>query len=157
VAQPIHDGATGGFTSYACFDLRRDFAAVAFLNAHPAFPFAAFLGEPIRQRLSREPALSLTPISVLPAGRIRSFVAYWITMLAAGSFMFCCRLGLKGFAALSCFPGDGFCQPDTPAPTPSTCLLARASPSVFYRTCGTTASIPIACFGSSTWSSLASR
>jgi hypothetical protein len=43
---------------------------------------------------------------VLPAGRIRSFIAYWITMLAAGSFMFCCRLGLKGFAALSCFPDD---------------------------------------------------
>ena len=65
-------------------------------------------------------------------------------------------LGLNGFAALSCFPGDGFCQADTPARTPSTCLRARASPSVFYGPCGTTASIPLACFGSSTWSSLAS-
>ena len=33
------------------------------------------------------------------AGPIRSFFAYWITMLAAGTFVFCCVLGLQGFAA----------------------------------------------------------
>ncbi len=96
----MHNGATGGFTSFAFFNPRRDFAAVVFLNAAPAtFPFIQFLGEHVRQRLSGEPALSLTPVSVPAAGPIRSFFAYWITMLAAGAFTFCCVLGLQGFAA----------------------------------------------------------
>lgn len=95
-----HDGATGGFTSYACFNPRRDFAAVVLLNAHSAtFPIIGFLGEHVRQRLSGEPALSLTPVSVPAAGPIRSFFAYWITMLAAGMFTFCCVLAMQGFAA----------------------------------------------------------
>jgi hypothetical protein len=51
-------------------------------------------------RISGKPALSLTPISVPPAGPIRSFFAYWIAMLAAGVFIFCCVLALQGFAAL---------------------------------------------------------
>jgi CubicO group peptidase (beta-lactamase class C family) len=95
-----HNGATGGFSSYACFDPGRDFAAVVFLNAAPVtFPFIEFLGEHIRQRLSGEPALSLTPVSVPAAGPIRSFFAYWITMVAAGVFTFCCVLGMQGLAA----------------------------------------------------------
>ena len=95
-----HNGATGGFTSYACFHPRRDFAAVVLLNAAPtAFPFIQFLGAHVQQRLSGEPALSLTPVSVPAAGPIRSFFAYWITMVAAGAFTFCCVLGLQGCAA----------------------------------------------------------
>jgi CubicO group peptidase (beta-lactamase class C family) len=95
-----HDGATGGFTSYACFDPRRDFAAVVLLNSHSAtFPIIGFLGEHVRQRLSGEPALSLMPVSIPAAGPVRSFFAYWITMLAAGVFTFCCVLGMQGFAA----------------------------------------------------------
>ena len=96
----MHDGATGGFTSFALFNPRRDFAAVGFMNAAPVtFPFIQFLGEHVRQRLSGEPALSLTPVSVPAAGPIRSFFAYWITMLAAGAFTFCCVLGMQGLAA----------------------------------------------------------
>lgn len=95
----LHDGATGGFTSYACFDPRRDFAAVVLLNAHPVFPFSALLGEHVRQRLSGSPALSLAPVSVPPAGPVRSLFAYWISTVAAGAFMFCCVLSLQGFAA----------------------------------------------------------
>ncbi|MBV9037448.1 MAG: serine hydrolase [Acidobacteriaceae bacterium] len=95
-----HGGATGGFTSFAFFDPRRDFAAVGFLNATPAtFPFMEVLAEHVRQRLSGKAALSLTPVSVPPAGPLRSFLAYWVTMLAASVFMFCCVLGLQGFAA----------------------------------------------------------
>ncbi|HEV2447458.1 MAG TPA: serine hydrolase, partial [Candidatus Sulfopaludibacter sp.] len=95
-----HDGATGGFTSFACFDPRREFAAVVMLNAHPlTFPVVGFLGEHVRERLAGEPALSLAPVSVPPAGPIRCFFAYWIAMLAAGAFMFCVVLGLQGFAA----------------------------------------------------------
>jgi CubicO group peptidase (beta-lactamase class C family) len=97
----LHSGATGGFTTYACFNPRRDFAAVVLLNAYPlAFPFIEVLSEHVSDRISGKPALSLTPISVPPAGPIRSFFAYWITMLAAGVFIFCCVLALQGFAAL---------------------------------------------------------
>lgn len=95
-----HGGATGGFTSVAFFNPQRDFAGVVFLNAAPVtFPFIEVLGEHVRQRLSGEPALSLAPVSVPAAGPIRSFFAYWITMVAAGLFIFCCVLGLQGFAA----------------------------------------------------------
>jgi len=97
-----HNGATGGFTAYACFFPRRDFAAVVLMNASPqAFPFTGVLSEHVVDRISGKPALSLTPISVPPAGPIRSFFAYWIAMLAAGVFMFCCVLALQGFAALA--------------------------------------------------------
>ena len=97
----LHSGATGGFTTYACFVPRRDFAAVVLLNAYPlAFPFTEVLSEHVLERISGKPALSLTPVSVPPAGPIRSFSAYWITMLAAGVFIFCCVLALQGFASL---------------------------------------------------------
>lgn len=96
-----HDGATGGFTSYVCFDPHRDFATVVLLNAHPVnLPMTIFLGEHVRQRLAGTPALSLTPILVAPAGPFRSFLAYWIAMLTAGLFTFCCVLGLQGVAQL---------------------------------------------------------
>lgn len=95
-----HGGATGGFTSGAFFDPRRDFAGVVLVNAdHLTFPFSAVLAEHVRQRLSGEPALSLSPVAVPPAGPIRSFFAYWVTMLAAGAFLFCAVLAVQGFAA----------------------------------------------------------
>lgn len=96
-----HNGATGGFTAYACYFPRRDFAAVVLLNASPlAFPFTSVLSEHVVERISGKPALSLTPVSVPPAGPVRSLFAYWIAMLAAGVFIFCCVLALQGFAAL---------------------------------------------------------
>lgn len=95
-----HDGATEGYSGFAFFDPRRDFAAVALLNSTPAtYPFVPVLAEHIRARLAGEPALSLAPVSVPPAGPLRSFLAYWVTMLTAGVFMFCCVLSLQGFAA----------------------------------------------------------
>lgn len=95
-----HSGATGGFTSFAFFDPHRDYAAVGVINGTSvAFPFIGVLEEHVRQRLSGEPALSLTPVSVPPAGPIRSFFAYWISIVAAAIFTFCCILGLQGLAA----------------------------------------------------------
>ena len=96
-----HSGATGGYTTYACFNPKRDFAAVVMFNAYSAaLPFTGMLSEHIVERLSGKPALSLAPISVPPAGPVRSFFAYWITMLAAGVFIFCCVLSLQGFSVL---------------------------------------------------------
>jgi CubicO group peptidase (beta-lactamase class C family) len=95
-----HDGATDGFTSYACFNPQLDFAAIVMMNARPvAMPVVGLLGEHVRQRLSGEPTFSLTAISVPPAGPVRSLCAYWVAMLAAGVFMFCCVLALQGAAS----------------------------------------------------------
>ena len=46
----------------------------------------------------------LWPLALFPAGSgvlglIRSFLAYWITMLASGAFIFCSVLGVQGLAA----------------------------------------------------------
>jgi hypothetical protein len=96
-----HNGATGGYTAYACFNPKRDFAAVVMFNAYPvAYPFNGVLSEHVVERISGKPALSLAPISVPPAGPVRSFFAYWIAMLSAGVFTFCCVLALQGFSAL---------------------------------------------------------
>ena len=96
----FHNGGTGGFTSYATFDPRREAAAVVLLNAGPSgLPFFEILGEHVRQRLAGEPALSLAPVSIPRAGPMRAFFAYWIAMFSAAAFMFCCVLGLQGIAA----------------------------------------------------------
>src|SRR5947208_6507381 len=66
-------------------------------------PLSEMLGQHIRQRLAGEPAISLDSVMVPASGGfvrlIRWFAVYWITMLAAGAFMFCCVLGLQGLAA----------------------------------------------------------
>src|SRR5262249_8608127 len=63
------------------------------------------IAEHIRQRLSGEPAISLATVLV-PAssglrGVLRSFGAYWFTMLAAGLFVYGLVLGVQGLAALA--------------------------------------------------------
>lgn len=96
----LHDGGTGGFTSYAFFNRRRDYAAVILMNAAPgSFPFVGVLGEYVRQRFAGEPAFSLEPVTVPPAGPIRSLAAYWVAIIAAGTFLFCAVLGLQGVAS----------------------------------------------------------
>jgi CubicO group peptidase (beta-lactamase class C family) len=96
----VHGGATGGFSSFVFFDPKRDFAAFGSLNAAPmTFPFIEVLNEHVRARLAGEPAMSLSPVSVPPAGPIRTFLAYWIAMIASGAFMFCCVLGIQGLTA----------------------------------------------------------
>ncbi len=100
-----HGGATAGFTSHAFFDPRADCAAVVLMNSGPN-PLLSpeLIGEHIRQRLTGEPAISLDTVLV-PAskgfrGVLRSFGAYWFTMLAAGVFVYGAVLGLQGLAAL---------------------------------------------------------
>ncbi len=56
--------------------------------------------------LALQPAVTLAGRSIPAAGGffslIRTFAAYWITMFAAGAFIFCCVLALQGIAALCC-------------------------------------------------------
>ncbi len=99
-----HSGATAGFTSYAFFNPRADCAAVVLMNSGPNGLLSPdIIGEHIRQRLLGEPAISLDTVLV-PASRgfwgvLRSFGAYWFTMLAAGVFVYGAVLGTQGLAA----------------------------------------------------------
>jgi CubicO group peptidase (beta-lactamase class C family) len=100
-----HGGATAGYTSYAFFDPKRDYAAIVLINTGPnlALP-AEQLGSYIRQRFTGVPAVSLA--KPLVAGKaslwttLRAFCAYWITLFAAGAFLFCSMLAVQGLAQL---------------------------------------------------------
>ena len=100
-----HSGATAGFTSQVFFNPRADYAAVVLLNSGPNRLLSpGMIGEHIRQRLSGEPAISLDSVLV-PAskgfwGVLRSYGAYWFTMLAAGVFVYGAVLGAQGLAQL---------------------------------------------------------
>jgi hypothetical protein len=99
-----HNGLISGYTSYAFFRPQRDDAGIVLFNNLPeAVSFSDMVGQHIRQRLAGEPAVSLASVTV-PANsgvvsRIRWFGVYWITMAAAGLFIFCCVLGMQGVAA----------------------------------------------------------
>lgn len=56
-----HNGATGGYSAYAFFNPKGDYAAVVLLNATigPQGSFADRLGEHISERLAGKPAISL--------------------------------------------------------------------------------------------------
>jgi CubicO group peptidase (beta-lactamase class C family) len=98
-----HDGGTAGFSSQAFFNPRADCAVVVLQNGQSTLLNPNLIGEHIRQRLMGEPAISLDTVLV-PATRgfpgvLRSFGAYWLTMLAAGVFIYGAVLGVQGLAA----------------------------------------------------------
>lgn len=99
-----HGGATAGFTSHAFFNPQTDTAAIVLMNTGPSLLLSpGLIAEHIRQRLRGEPAISLETV-VVPSqggftGALRSFAAYWLTMFAAGLFVFGAVLGLQGLAA----------------------------------------------------------
>jgi CubicO group peptidase (beta-lactamase class C family) len=99
-----HAGGTMAFTSYAFFNPRADCAAIVLINGQYQLLLPDLLGEHIRQRLVGEPAISLDTARV-PAttgfqGVLRSFGAYWFTMLAAGVFVYGAVLVVQGLASL---------------------------------------------------------
>lgn len=100
-----HNGETQGYSSYAFFRPKGDYAAVVLMNTAPnAFGLTGQLATHIRQRLAGEPAISLVNpvVSGYPGvlSFIRSFAAYWIAMFAAGTFIFSAMLTVQGFAQL---------------------------------------------------------
>ncbi len=100
-----HNGATAGYSSYASFHPKGDYAVVVLFNSGPgASGFAGRFGEHIRQRLAGQPAISLGNAVVsggsgLP-NQLRSLAAFWIAMLAAGVFIFCFVVSVQGLAQL---------------------------------------------------------
>jgi CubicO group peptidase (beta-lactamase class C family) len=100
-----HNGATAGYTSYADFDPQGDSAVVVLVNTGSGLGgFAGRFGEHIRQRLAGQPAISLQATVLSRTGGIlnviRSFDAYWVSMLAAGIFILCFVLTVQGLAQL---------------------------------------------------------
>jgi CubicO group peptidase (beta-lactamase class C family) len=98
-----HDGGTAGFSSQAFFNPRADCAAVVLINGQNRLLNPSLIGEHIRQRLMGEPAISfdtvLVPATTGFRGVLRSFGAYWFTMVAAGVFIYGAILGVQGLAA----------------------------------------------------------
>jgi CubicO group peptidase (beta-lactamase class C family) len=99
-----HGGATAGYTADAFFKPKGDYAAIVLSNTGLGTIISAdIIGDHIRSRLAGKSAISLAKVSVPASGGIRGairlFAVYWITMLAAGAFIFCCVLGVQGLAA----------------------------------------------------------
>jgi CubicO group peptidase (beta-lactamase class C family) len=99
-----HNGAIGGYTSYAFFDPQADYAAIVFINnGISGASFADRLGELIRQRLAGQPTMPLGSVHFPTRGRffsgLRMYAAYWSTMALSGAFIFFSVLGLQGIAA----------------------------------------------------------
>jgi CubicO group peptidase (beta-lactamase class C family) len=100
----FHGGRTEGYSSWAFFDPRGDYAAVVLVNRYEGAPgLEELLSDHIRARVFGEPAVSLDSVAI-PAsggflGLVRCFAVYWTTMFAAGAFVFCFVLGVQGLAA----------------------------------------------------------
>lgn len=101
----FHSGAVSGYTSHVFFNPVEDYAAVVLMNDRGAGSYlTGALAEHIRERLEGKPAIHLAS-PVIPArtrfvGIVRSFAAYWITIIAGSVFIFCCVLSLQGVAQL---------------------------------------------------------
>jgi CubicO group peptidase (beta-lactamase class C family) len=100
-----HNGATAGYSSFAFFYPQGDFGGVVLLNTTPRIiSFADQLGAHLGQRLAGLPAISLAN-PVIPGkedllSKLRSLAAFWMAMLAAGTFLFCAMLSVQGLAQL---------------------------------------------------------
>jgi CubicO group peptidase (beta-lactamase class C family) len=95
----FHDGGSLGFTTFLFFNPKEDSAAIVLSNSL----YAQLVGAHIRQRLAGLPAHSLASVNIPasggPQGVVRLFAVYWLTMLAAGAFIYCCVLGVQGLAS----------------------------------------------------------
>ena len=97
-------GASLGDSSVLFFNPKGDYAAAVLINnASNGIPLSEIIGEHIRQRLTGEPAISLANV-IVPAREgladtLRWYASYWITMVAAGAFIFCLVLSIQGWAA----------------------------------------------------------
>jgi CubicO group peptidase (beta-lactamase class C family) len=99
-----HGGSTSGFSADAFFNPKDDVAVIVLSNVATGTAASAdVLGEHIRARLDGRPAVSLAEITIPAAGGARSWIrlfgAYWLTMLAAGVFIFGLAMSAQGMAA----------------------------------------------------------
>ena len=100
----MHGGGMPGYTASALFHPGGDWAVAVLSNTGPGGLLSSdLIAEHVRQRIEGLPALSLAPVRIPAtggfAGLVRLFGAYWVTMIAAGAFVYCGVLGLQGLAA----------------------------------------------------------
>jgi CubicO group peptidase (beta-lactamase class C family) len=99
-----HNGAVAGYTSYAFFHPKGDYAGVVLFNAASPAGFTGLLGEHLVQRFAGKPAVSLANSVVPGKGGVlaaaRSLAVYWFTIVASGVFVLCCVLSVQGLAQL---------------------------------------------------------
>jgi CubicO group peptidase (beta-lactamase class C family) len=99
-----HAGALLAFTADGFFNPKEDIAAIVLSNVGPGTAVSAdALGEHVRARLDGKPAVSLAEVAIPPTGSvstwIRLLIAYWLTMIAAGVFVFGLATNVQGLAA----------------------------------------------------------
>jgi CubicO group peptidase (beta-lactamase class C family) len=99
-----HGGATVSFTADAFFNPKDDLAVIVLSNVGPGTAVSAdVLGEHLRARLVGRPAVALEDVTIPATGGVRSWIrlltAYWLTMIAAGVFIFGLAMSAQGIAA----------------------------------------------------------
>lgn len=97
-----HGGATAAFTADAYFNRADDVAVLS--NAGPGTAVSAdVVGRHVRARLNDGPAVSIAEVTIPASGGLvgwmRMLAAYWLTMGAAGVFVFCLAMSVQGVAA----------------------------------------------------------
>ena len=85
------------------FNPREDTALVVLSNTGPGSAFSAdILGEHIRARLAGTTPIALADMTIPAAGSVprllRFAAAWWLTMIAAGAFIFCLVMSIQGVA-----------------------------------------------------------
>jgi len=99
-----HNGAIGGFTSYVFLHPANGYAGAALFNqGMTQIPFVELVGNHVRQRLARLPAMNLEQVTIPERhgflSLLRQYFAYWMTMVLAAAFVFCAVLAVQGLAA----------------------------------------------------------
>jgi CubicO group peptidase (beta-lactamase class C family) len=98
-----HGGATRGSTAEVSFTPREDTALVVLSNTGPRSAFSAnVIGDHIRARLAGTAPIALADMTIPAAGGVprlmRFAAAWWLTMIAAGAFIFCLVMSIQGVA-----------------------------------------------------------
>ena len=118
-----------GFTADAFFNPKDDVAASCCRTSGRYCGVAQMLGEHVRARLDGKPAVSLAEVTIPPPAAcvqwIRLLTAYWLTMIAAGVFVFGLAMSVQGIAA-SCA---------SPPPFPARVLVSAADGVLPHRRC----------------------
>jgi len=101
----VHSGDMDGFSAHVWFNPSLERALVVLSNTQRGTSVSAdVVAEHIRARLDGLPPLALSDLTIRPSGGVpgwlRLFGAYWLTMLAAGLFIFALIVSVHGIAAL---------------------------------------------------------
>jgi hypothetical protein len=128
-------------------------AAIVLSNVGPGTATSAdVLGEHVRARLSGQPAVSLAEVSIPAIGGIRAGIrlltAYWLTMVAAGVFIFGLAMTAQGLAA-SWLPRRHFLRMSSWLQVGAFCLIVVCT--VFSRLLGVVGIAWIGVRGRTAW------